>query len=326
MPASNHIKNVAIVGAGGNSGRPITDELLGSGKFRVTAITRINSTSKLPQGVTAVEVDYDNHASLVHALQSQDALVITLSGYALDQQSKLIRAAAEAGVAWVLPNGWGPDIADESLVKDVFPFQKIANGIQGCKAEFAKHGDKSAFISVCTGRWYEYSLTTSMAFGIDLKEKKANFYDDGETKISVSTFAQVGRGVAALLSLPIKPEGGDTERCLEKFRNGMVYINSFTVSQRDIFESILRVTGDEESHWTTESDSSKEIYRNGMEGMKNGNMKAVMRGFSARVFYLDGSGNFESRRGTLNATLNLPKEDLDQATHAALKAVGQESK
>lgn len=33
----------------------------------------------------------------------------------LDQENKLIEAAAEANVPWVLPNEWGTDTTDESL-------------------------------------------------------------------------------------------------------------------------------------------------------------------------------------------------------------------
>lgn len=48
--------------------------------------------------------------------------MITLSGFApADTQEKLIRAAADAGVPWILPNEWAPDTANEDLVRDV-PF------------------------------------------------------------------------------------------------------------------------------------------------------------------------------------------------------------
>ena len=38
-----------------------------------------------------------------------------------------------------------------------------------------------------------------------------------------------------------------------------------------------------------------------------------------RVFFPDGSGDFESNKGTLNAVLNLPVEDLDEATGRAIE-------
>jgi uncharacterized protein YbjT (DUF2867 family) len=69
-------------------------------------------------------VDYSKPETLVEALKGQDALVITLGVQApKGTDTQLINAAEEAGVKWILPNEWGPDSANESLVKDVFPFQ-----------------------------------------------------------------------------------------------------------------------------------------------------------------------------------------------------------
>lgn len=119
----NYIKNVAIVGAGGNSGKYMTEALLKGGKHTVTAITRSGSQSVLPDGVTVKEVDYSKHDTLVQALKGQDALVITLGGFAPKEvQDSLIDAAGEAGVPWIFPNEWSPDTAHEGLVKDVAMF------------------------------------------------------------------------------------------------------------------------------------------------------------------------------------------------------------
>lgn len=118
------IKNVAIVGAGGNSGKYMTESLLATGKHTVTAITRVDSKSDLPKGVKIAHVDYDNLASIVEALKGQDALIITMGVMApKDSQSKLIQAAADAEVPWVLPNAWSPDSTHEGLRKDVGIFE-----------------------------------------------------------------------------------------------------------------------------------------------------------------------------------------------------------
>lgn len=101
----------------------MTEALLKTGKHTVTAITRVDSKTKLPQGVTTKTVDYEEPGTITAALQGQDALVITLSGYALANESNLIKAAADANVPWVLPNEWSPDTANEEMVKDVMVFQ-----------------------------------------------------------------------------------------------------------------------------------------------------------------------------------------------------------
>ena len=90
----------------------------------MTAITRLDSQSKLPEGVASCKVDYTKPETLVSALQGQDALVITLSGGApKDTEMQLINAAGKAGVPWILPSEFAPDTANEALVNDVFIFQ-----------------------------------------------------------------------------------------------------------------------------------------------------------------------------------------------------------
>lgn len=102
----------------------MTEALLKDGKHVITAITRVDSQSKFPEGVISKIVDYSKPETLVEALQGQDALVITLSGYTpKETELQLINAAGEAGVAWIFPNEWSPDTANEAMVKDVFVFQ-----------------------------------------------------------------------------------------------------------------------------------------------------------------------------------------------------------
>ena len=102
----------------------MTEALLKTGKHTITAITRAESENKLPEGVFTKKVNYNDSETLVEALRGQDALVITLSGRTpKETEIQLIDAAGKAGVAWILPNEWSPDTANEALVKDVFLFQ-----------------------------------------------------------------------------------------------------------------------------------------------------------------------------------------------------------
>lgn len=102
----------------------MTEALLKTGQHTITAITRIDSQSTLPAGVIARKVDYEKPETLVDALRGQDVLVITVSGRSPIQsiEEKLVRAAAEAEVPWILPNEWSPDSTNEALVIDVFLF------------------------------------------------------------------------------------------------------------------------------------------------------------------------------------------------------------
>ncbi|KAJ5540175.1 hypothetical protein N7513_008507 [Penicillium frequentans] len=311
---SNYITKVAIVGATGNSARFITDALLKTRKHTITALARAGSLNSLPAGVTPKEIDYSKPETIVEALKGQDALVISLSGHAPEgTELQLIKAAGEAGVKWVLPNDWSPDTTNEAMNNDIMIFKPKA-ALRKAIIELGKCN----FISVSTGFWYEWSLAIPSAFGIDLINRTATFFDDGETKITTSTWPQVGRAVAALLSLPIRPEGSNQEACLENFMNKVVYIKSFTVSQKDMLESALRVTGTKESDWTISKEPATERWANGLKEMQEGSRIGFAKMLYTRVFYQDGAGNID-HKGTLNSLLDLPTEDIDEATKIAIE-------
>ena len=314
MSSSNRITNVAIVGASGRQGSAITAELLKTGQHNVTAITRVGSESPIPQGVKTTKVNYDEHAGLVKALNGHQALIITLGTRTPPEvQSNLIRAAGDAGVAWILPNHWSPDTEDEQLCKDVPFFETSKTTLH----EIKQYG-KSSYIAVACGFWYEWSLAIYDSYGFDIQNRKVTFFDDGKTRVNTSTWPQVGRAVAKLLSLPIKAEGRDGERCVERFRNGYLRVSSFAVSQEDMLASLLRVTGTKEADWSVESVSAKKCWEEAMDAMQKGDHQAFVKVMYTPVFYKNGPGLYETK-GLANELLGLPEEELDEFTAVAVE-------
>jgi hypothetical protein len=289
----------------------LTESLLKGGKHSVTAITRVDSASALPEGVAVKKVDYNKPETLVEALKGQEVLLITMAMTAPDKEIALIDAAAKAGVTWVFPNGWGPDTTNESLAKDVPVLERKKKPLQAITEQGMN------YISVATGFWYEWSIALPVGFGFDVKKKEAVLYDDGLTKLPVSTYAQVGRAVAALLSLPVKADGGNELSSLEHFKNKFVYIKSFTVNQTEMLQSILRVTGDKKEDWKITKESSQARFVAGNKELEAGDMSGFAKALYARVFYADGSGNYESK-GIANDILGLQEENLDESTKVAL--------
>ena len=215
---------------------------------------------------------------------------------------------------WVLPNDWGCDTSNEEVVNDIPGISKTPQG----RKDVAATGVCS-YISVTTGFWYEWSLAIPPSYGFDFPSKTATFFDDGETKISSSTWPQVGRAVAALLSLPVEAEDGDSERCLNHFKNQIVYVNSFNVSQKDMLDSVLRVTGDKLDDWTIKKEPAKERYSSAAKALQGGDRMAYVRMMYTRVFFGDGNGNFDARVGTANKLLGLQPESLDEATARSIE-------
>ena len=216
-----------------------------------------------------------------------------------------------------MPNEWSPDTADEALCRDV-PMFGYKIGVRDYIAEKGK--GKTSYIAMTTGFWYEWMLAMPAAYGFDFGKKSVVFFDEGETVISHSTLPHVGRAVAALLSLPIEADGGeDAPGCLTHYANKQVYTCSLTASQKDMFASVLRVTGSKEEDWQVTYESAKERHEEGLRAMKGGDWSGMARAMATRVFYKDECGNFEKTRGTLDGLLGLQEDDLDEATRAAIK-------
>jgi len=296
----------------------MAEALVATGKHTVTALTRPDSTSEIPNGVKSVTVDYANKESLVAALRGQDALIITLSITAPPEtHPALVEAAAAAGVPWVLPNEWAPDTTgtvDAGLGTDVPVFALPP----AHRAQITSLG-VSSYVSISTGFWYEWSLAMPRGFGFDFASRTVTFYDDGKTQMSISTWLQVGRAVAALLSLPVEKEEGNSAS-ISDFRNKQIYIASSTTSQAEIFESVLRVTGDKREDWKIEHVTSRERFEQGAEELKQGNILGFVRMLYARVLYpMPGVANTEKTHGLSNIALGLQKEDLDEATRREIE-------
>ncbi|KAL0931551.1 isoflavone reductase family protein [Colletotrichum truncatum] len=313
----NRIEKVAIVGATGTMGKFVTQELLKGGKHQVTAITRHDSSSKLPKGVIAAKVDYDDEDSIVRALEGQQYLVITMNSRAPQEiQIKLIRAAAKAGVPHVMPNAWGPDPQNESLMSDTL----LGHAFQGAVKEIEQLG-VSDWIIMSPGFWYEFSLGLSPdQYGFDMKKKSLILFDDGNVKINTSTLAQCGRGIAAFVSLKWLPEDeNDESPTIQKWANDVFYISSFFVSQLDMFDSVKRATGTTDGDWKISYENTKERWEAGHEALKKGDRTGFSRLMYTRIFYPVGDGDVEHKYGLANDILGLPKEDLDEASKEAVR-------
>ncbi|KAK3302465.1 uncharacterized protein B0T15DRAFT_306271 [Chaetomium strumarium] len=323
---TNRIERVAIVGAGGHLGKYFAQELVKTGRHTVTALTRVGSKSQLADGVRAVPVNYDHEKSLVSALQGQQFLIITLPATAAPEtHSKIVQAAAKAGVPYIMPNYFAGDFANERLMNE----EMLVGNPAKTFAEIEATGVSSWIAMVC-GLWYEWSLVLGPIWlGFDHQNKKMTFYDDGTTKANLTSFEQCGRAVAALLSLKELPDDeADTSPTVSSWRNKPLYISSFLISQKDMFESWKRATGETDADWTIEYEPAQERYQRGIAQMRSATdplskrMGAATAAF-VRLFFRSGDGDYESTRGLANDALGLPKDDLDERTAGAKKMLDE---
>ena len=249
----------------------MAEALVATGKHNVYALTRAESTSEIPPGVHSLPSTTMTPTSLVSALKSHKIqfLIITVSVMApRDTQSKLITAAANAGVPYVMPNWYGSDYTNEKLGNDV----KLGLTAKAVVNEIEKLGVSKWILLACSF-WYEFNLAGGeIRYGFDFHGKHVTFYDDGNTKIITTTWDQCGRAIAALLSLPEFPvdENDQALTTLSQFANGTVYISSFVISQKDMFESVKRVTHTTDKDWDISYEKSEKRYQEGNRGFVQG--------------------------------------------------------
>ncbi|KAM0262623.1 hypothetical protein ACHAQJ_001668 [Trichoderma viride] len=310
---TNRIERVAIVS--GQVGQHLTEALLQTGKHIITAITREDSHNKPLEGVKIAKVNYDDESTLVEALKGQQFLIISKNVMAApDSQDKLLAAAGKAGVPWVMPNGYSSDFMNEKLAQENFVGSRITAGTKAAEAAGL------SWIIMCCSFWYEYSLALPGAYGLDMRNRKAVFYGDGNSTVNTSTWQQCGRAIAALLSLKELPEDEhDTAPTLSQWCNKPLYISSFLASQRDILDSVHRMMGTTDADWEITNEPHEVRYKRGTEMLQKGIREGLGLVLYTRVFWPNGDGNFDAKRGLANKVLGLPKEDMDQATERAIQ-------
>lgn len=262
------------------------------------------------------EIDYNDEASIVTALKDQQFFVITLSPTApRDTHSKLVQAAAKAGVPYVLPNYYGGDIANVKFGEDTMlgPIAKSQ------RTEIEELG--MSWITVCCSFWYDYSLAGGEArFGFDFEKKTFTVYDDGNTRISASTLKQVGLAIAKVLSLKeLSDNEGDGSLTLSSFVSNGIYVKSFAITQNEMFESVKRVTGTTDADWTITHESTQQRYQDGLAQIRSGNMAGFSKMLYARGFFPIECNDLSDK--AQNKLLGLPEETLDEATNDAVNLV-----
>lgn len=261
-------------------------------------------------------MDYNEPSTLVSALQGQDALIISLSVTAKDVHNKIVDAAAAANVPWILPNEWGVDSSVPAYDADVG-----LGLVNKAQREHIEKLGKSSWIGVACAFWYEYSLAGPGLFGIDIQDRIVTFFDDGNRKINTSTWTQTAKCVAELLSLKTLPDDEkDSSLTLSNYRNDYINVSSFTITQRDMFESVKRVTGTSDADWTIHSVPVKGFYELNRETFQKTHQR-VYFGYMlySRSFFPDNPCLLESRHELVNGKFGLPKEDLDDSTREAVR-------
>ncbi|KAL7620161.1 hypothetical protein AAE478_009154 [Parahypoxylon ruwenzoriense] len=288
---ASSIKNVAVIGASGNLGKEVVQELLKAG-FKVTALTREESTATFPENVVSKKVDYQSVESLKSALDGQDAVVSTIATVAVGGQLPLVDAAVSAKVKRFIPSEFG---INTRLVAGT----AIGNILQGKVKTLDYIIDKSkenpwfTWTGVSGGLFFDWGLRYG-SIGFDKNSKTATIYDSGNEPVQSSNLAFVGRAIAAILSDP------------GKSANQYLTIASFNPSQNQILQIIETETGEK---WKVEHASTADQEKIGLEKLGKGDYSAFSNLLRRRV-YADGANLAVKGERNTNSLLGLQEDDL----------------
>lgn len=284
-----------------------------TGKHTVTGLTRHGGHGQQPDGVHRIEVDYDDEASIVDALRGQQFLVITLGVQApLDLHHRITVAASKAGVPYIMPNAFGYPVLEHAEEDE-----PVFNNLVRARIDDVRSNGVSSPICLPCGFWYEWSLATGEQwFGFTIKSRKVTFFDDGRRTVTVSTWAQCGRALAALLSFP---ESGASPSVAD-FKGQDLRIYSFRVSQRDMLDSLHRVLGTTDADWKITYEPVEKRIADGEQENAKGLITGFAKALYGRVFRQNNAvADFADTMSTANEVLGLPVEDLDEATRRAVQ-------
>ncbi|KAI4674430.1 uncharacterized protein J4E88_008164 [Alternaria novae-zelandiae] len=197
------IKNITILGPGGNVGNAIITELLKDGpRFTITGITRPTSSYTPPSTITHRTVDYTSFSSLQAAFQNQDAVVNCITGGATHYEpSKLIiDAAVAAGVKLFFANEFVGEITREA-------FRRLPETFVGGKCRIREYLEglgregKMAWTSLNGGPFFDMWLMKGPA-GFDIPNRRARIYGSGNQPLHWTPLPTMGLAAGNMLRSP----------------------------------------------------------------------------------------------------------------------------
>lgn len=289
------IVKVTLVGATGSLGVPILDALVNEGSFEITALQRASSKSK-PGHLDKIRVETISDSlpidELTETLRGQDAVVVCYRAKDASEQIKFGEAAAAAGVQRLIPADFGSCDSsgkrERELVKLFDLKVQIRESLQG----LTKQHEGFSWTSLVNGHFFDWGLRESFLH-FDLDTRKAEIVDDGNTKSSQATLAQIARATVKILQKP------------EETKNRMLFIQSFCVSQNEVLRSLEKAMG---VKWEVEYVESEKFIREKKALADQGNKDAI----EDLVFVLGAiDGNWEQKPDFAMDLLGLQNEDLD---------------
>ncbi|KAF9736901.1 hypothetical protein PMIN04_000579 [Paraphaeosphaeria minitans] len=307
------IKNIIILGARGNVGTALIDELLKvPDQFTITAVSRTPSTYAAPaaSNVTVKAVDYASLQSLTDGFAGQDAVVNCITGGATKYEPsvRIIDAAVAAGVKIFFANEFVGNVESEQ-------FKRLPEAAAGAKVRVREYlarlaaEEKMAWTALNGGPFFDMWLMKGPA-GFDVKNKQARIYGDGNNPLYWTPLPTIAVAAANILRNPSPALNRGIFIC--PFAPGSLNQNTLLAALETTLEAKFTVT-----HVDVRA-----INRAAKAALARGDEKKAMRGFAmSNQFYVGDCGNnFEGM--TENEMCGVEEVSVQEAVREAVGRYG----
>ncbi|KAJ4252839.1 hypothetical protein NW762_010745 [Fusarium torreyae] len=287
-------KNIAIVGASGNTGKIIIDGLLSAAKFNITVLTRKESTTTFAKEVNVRKTDF-SESDLIDALRGQDAVISTLGVEGFGEQQKIVDAAVQAGVKRFLPSEFSSSSEDPAVLQLMPLFEQKKNLIEYLRS---KEKDGLTWTGIATGLLFDWGLANGF-LGYDLEKRTATIWDDGDKKFTLINQKQLARAVVSILEHP------------QETTNRYLYVYSVETTQNEILAALEEAT---RAKWTVNSTSTNQQIAEAREKLGAGDFSGGFMLVRATT-YSNVAGlraNYAEERNLANGILGLEVESVQE--------------
>lgn len=208
----------------------LVDALVSAG-FKVTAITRPDSSQGGDSVVATKIARYDDIEGLTAALQGQDAVIEAFNPAAAVNQGAIVRAALAAGVSHLITPDFSLDTFNQHI-GEIFiskPKQKAQAELENLVADC---GGSLSWTAIMVGGWYDWGIEVGR-FWINKTDRTIMRFGSGNQKYAISRLALTGAAVVSVLKNP------------GRYKNRPAYFAGHTVTTNQLIGLVKEVAGDD---------------------------------------------------------------------------------
>jgi len=281
--------------ATGSLGSVVLKELIKSGLFDITVLTRQSSNHTFLPNVKVLKVDYNSIDSLATALAGQDALVSTVASTAVASQKILIDAAVRSGVKRIIPSEFGCDLHNPKT--RLLPVYAAKVEIEEYLTSLAEKG-LTSYTLVYTGPLLDFGLRNGMFF--NFQKRTAELYDGGEVLISTSRLSTAGKAVRRILTHP------------RETADRAVWVKDIDITQKQVLNLAQALTPGEK--WEVKEVDTESLEKASLEAIQKKEIgPSTMLGLIRRALFGKGyNGHYERVHNQVLGIKEMSVPDLEE--------------